>query len=182
MGFAPAWQRKAAARSSRVVAPGAARSWPSKGAKMPGKPRPAREPRAEEGGHAPAGKVNATEQGKPDQRLGRSRRLTRSIHFQEAYNQGRRWVGRLMVLWLRTGEGAALRLGVVAGRKVGGAVARSRAKRLLREAYRRERHRLSGDVDVVLVARRAIVNASWDEVTEELNRLSEQAGLTDAEE
>ncbi len=119
--------------------------------------------------------------GKPDQRLGRNRRLTRTSLFQQTYEQGRRAVGRAMVLWLREGEGASLRLGVVAGRKVGGAVQRARAKRLMREAYRRHRHCFSGPFDVVLVARRGILEAKWDEIVSELLALAKRVGLAAAD-
>jgi ribonuclease P protein component len=82
-----------------------------------------------------------------------------------------------MVLWLREGDGASLRLGVVASRKVGGAVQRAQAKRLMREAYRRNRHRFSGSFDVVLVARRGILKTRWDDIVNELLELGRKAGL-----
>ena len=82
-----------------------------------------------------------------------------------------------MVLWTRSGVGAQLRLGVVASRKVGNAVERARAKRLLREVYRRNRFALSGNVDVVLVARHAILRAEWNSLTEEFLRLAANARL-----
>ena len=113
----------------------------------------------------------------PDQRLSRRQRVTRTAHFREAYAQGRRWIGRTMVLWLRAGEGASLRLGVVTSRKVGESVARSRARRLLREAYRRHRHRFSGPYDVVLIARASILRAPWGDIVAELLRLAALAGL-----
>ena len=109
--------------------------------------------------------------------LRRDRRLRHSAQFQEAYRQQRKWVGRFMVLYLRAGEGAALRLGVVASRKVGGAVARARAKRLLREAYRLQRSSFQGNWDVVLVARRSVLDVKRPEVDKELRRLAQQAGL-----
>jgi len=114
----------------------------------------------------------------PGQRLDRAQRLTRSALFHEAYAQGRRQFGRFMVLWLRSGEDAALRLGVVTGRKVGEAVERNRARRRLREVYRRHRHLFAGARDVVVVARRAILEASWTELSEELLTLARRAGLT----
>lgn len=82
-----------------------------------------------------------------------------------------------MILWLREGEDAALRLGVVTSRKVGGAVARTKARRRLREAYRQVRYRLKGPVDVVLVARRAIQDAGHEDVMNELLKLAGRAGL-----
>ena len=82
-----------------------------------------------------------------------------------------------MVLWLRSGEGASLRLGVVTGRKVGEAVERNRARRRLREVFRRHRHLFAGSWDVVLVARRAILDASWADLSAELLALSRRAGL-----
>jgi ribonuclease P protein component len=130
---------------------------------------------APESGQVPQGPLPGP--AKPDQGLGRNRRLTRTSLFQQTYAQGRRAVGRAMVLWLREGEGASLRLGVVASRKVGGAVQRARAKRLMREAYRRYRHRLSGPFDVVLVARRGILETRWDDIVSELLDLAQRVGI-----
>ena len=113
----------------------------------------------------------------PDQRLGRPQRLIPSALFHEAYDHGRRQFGRFMVLWLRSGEGASLRLGVVTGRKVGEAVDRTRARRRLREVYRLHRHLFGGPWDVVLIGRRAVLEASWADLSAELLALARQAGL-----
>lgn len=115
--------------------------------------------------------------GAPDRGLSRHQRLTRSALFAEAYSQGRKWVSRTLVLYLREGEGASLRLGVVSSRKVGKAPYRNRARRLMREAWRLNRHRFSGDVDVVMIARAAAARASYREVEEDLLRLARKAGL-----
>ncbi|NLE67028.1 MAG: ribonuclease P protein component [Lentisphaerae bacterium] len=114
---------------------------------------------------------------KPDFRLRREQRLLRAGLFEETYAQRRNAVGRHMVMWLRKADDAGLRLGVVASLKVGGAVARNRAKRRLREAFRRHRHEFSAGVDVVLVARRGADRALWKEFEEELLRLAGQLGL-----
>ena len=111
--------------------------------------------------------------------LGRKQRLRHTAQFQQAYDQDRRWHGRLMVLFLRSGPDASLRLGVVASKKVGNAPERARAKRRLREAFRRQRAGFAGRTDdVVLVARRSILDAPWDAVVAELRKLAAQAGLT----
>jgi ribonuclease P protein component len=109
--------------------------------------------------------------------LRRAQRLTQTRLFEETYAQGRAVHGRWMVMWLRAGEGAALRLGVVTSRKIGGAVQRARARRRLREAWRLNRWRFNGAFDVVLVARRGILQARWDDVQSEVLGLAERAGL-----
>lgn len=109
--------------------------------------------------------------------LARRQRLTRSALFREAYAQGRRFTGRFMVLWLRENPDSALRLGVVASRKMGEAVARNRAKRRLREVYRLNRHLFAGKADVILIARRPIIKAAWKDLEPDLLRLARQAGL-----
>jgi ribonuclease P protein component len=59
------------------------------------------------------------------------------------------------------------RLGVVTSRKVGSAVIRNRARRLLREAFRRHQHALKGPLDVVLVARASIAGKRAGEVEQD---------------
>ena len=110
--------------------------------------------------------------------LCRKQRLQHTAQFKETYDQNRRWHGRHMVLFLRTAPDASLRLGVVASKKVGNAPERARAKRRLRDAFRRNRSRFTATTDdVVLVARRSILSADWDAVVSELLKLAAQAGL-----
>jgi ribonuclease P protein component len=74
-----------------------------------------------------------------------------------------------MVLFLRRAPDASARLGVVASKKVGNAVERARAKRRLRELFRRHRPLLPPGFapDIVLVARRAILSAPWPRLVAE---------------
>ncbi len=110
--------------------------------------------------------------------LSKKQRLTKASLFREAFAQKRSFVGRWMVLWLREGEGAALRLGVVTSKKVSKrAVDRNRGRRRLREAFRTNRDQFHGEVDVVIIARRNILNATQAEVEDELLHLSYKAGL-----
>lgn len=48
------------------------------------------------------------------------------------------------------------RLGVITSRRIGGAVVRNRARRLVREAFRIHRARLHGGCDLVIIARKSI--------------------------
>lgn len=110
-------------------------------------------------------------------KLSRKQRLTASKLLLETFEQNRRFAGRLMVMWIRSGDDASLRLGVVAGRTIGGSVERHRAKRRLREAFRLNRHRLQGKCDIVLMARDRINGATWPELQAELIELAGKAGI-----
>jgi ribonuclease P protein component len=73
-------------------------------------------------------------------------------------------VNPLFVAFVLVSKVGSLRVGFVASRKVGGAVERNRAKRLLREVFRSHGPRPELSVDVVVVARGAIVGADYGSV------------------
>ncbi len=83
-----------------------------------------------------------------------------------------------MIMRTRDGDGADRRLGAVAGKKTfPRAVDRSRAKRQIREAFRKVRHRLDDKVDYVLIARRRILEAGPGEIQGDFEKLASRKGL-----
>ena len=89
------------------------------------------------------------------------RRLSRSAEFERVYRQGRSKANRFLVLYAfpreddddaRTPQDGP-RLGLSVSRRVGGAVERTRVKRVLREAFWAEAERLPAGSDYVVVAR-----------------------------
>ena len=71
------------------------------------------------------------------------RRLSRSAEFERVYRQGRSKGNRFLVLYAfpREDDSEGPRLGLSVGRRVGGAVDRTRVKRVLREAFWEEARR-----------------------------------------
>jgi ribonuclease P protein component len=117
------------------------------------------------------------------------RRLSRSAEFERVYRHGRSKGNRYLVLYAfpREEEGEdGPRLGLSVGRRVGGAVERTRVKRVLREAFWEEAGRLPAGSDYVLVARpealplveregTAAVRASLAELVDDLGGSSREA-------
>ncbi len=111
-------------------------------------------------------------------RLNRASRLGQNRDFTRVRQQGERLaLGCLIANWHRLPDGASPRLGVVTSRKIGNAVARSRARRLLRESFRQHQHELSQPVELVLVARNSIVGKKFAEVEKNLLTTLNRAGL-----
>jgi len=81
-----------------------------------------------------------------------------------------------VILYVAPGDGPP-RAAWVTGRRVGGAVARNRARRLLREAWRTLWSRVEGDRDLVFVARGPFGRATAHEVTEEIEDLLAKADV-----
>ena len=108
----------------------------------------------------------------------RSRRLKQQGEFARARAQGQRLVcGCLIANVLPRPGRLEARLGVVTGKSVGNAVARNRARRLMRESFRLHQHDLPGPFDLVLVARSSIVGKKMAEVEQDFLRVLRQARI-----
>jgi len=84
--------------------------------------------------------------------------IRRRAEFQQVYERGARVHGRFSTLFLLPNKLPIGRLGIAATRKLGGAVARNRAKRLIREVFRR--NNIASGFDVVVVPKRELLDAS----------------------
>ncbi len=105
----------------------------------------------------------------------RRKRIARSSDFARLKEEGRREVcGTLILNWLPADR---LRLGIVTGRKIGSAVIRSRARRLLREVFRQHQHEVSTPVSMVLVARHSIAAHGLEAVRRDYLRALSRARL-----
>ncbi len=101
----------------------------------------------------------------PEATLKPREKLTSGADYRRVFLRGLRLDGALFTLLAADNPHGFARLGLAASRKVGGAVARNRAKRLLREAFRRNKPRLA--VDLVFVAKRELAEKTLAEVERE---------------
>jgi len=85
-------------------------------------------------------------------------RIRRRAEFQQVYERGTRIHSRYCTVFILPNERPVGRLGIAATRKLGGAVQRNRAKRLIREVFRR--NKIAQGFDVVVVPKRELLEAS----------------------
>ncbi len=98
-----------------------------------------------------------------------SQRVRKRAEFLRIQDGGQRVSTPRFVLILSASVvPGAPRLGITASRRVGNAVVRSRAKRLLREAFRATRELWPAGIDLVVIVKRAPGEAKLDSVVAEL--------------
>src|SRR5436190_20952292 len=108
----------------------------------------------------------------------RAMRIRQGRDFSRVRQEGQRLVlGCLIANWRRLPPQASTRLGIVTSGKIGNAVVRNRARRLLRETFRVHQHDLAQPVDLVLIARSSIVEKDFAGVEKDFLTTLRKAGL-----
>jgi ribonuclease P protein component len=105
-------------------------------------------------------------------------RLTRANEFEAVRASGKSIHGKLLVLGVLEHASTGLpRIGIITSRRVGGAVSRSRVRRLIREAVRPTRHQLAEGIWLVVVAKHSASRATAAAVQREWTQLCDRARL-----
>jgi ribonuclease P protein component len=95
-------------------------------------------------------------------RFDRNARIRRRVEFQRVYERGARIQSRYSTLFVLPNPYSNCRLGIAATKKLGGAVLRNRAKRLIREAFRR--NRIGAGLDIVVIPRVGMLKAAFADI------------------
>lgn len=109
-----------------------------------------------------------------DQTFAADRHVRRRPEFQRIYERGERVRARLMTVMIRANDRPVSRLGIAATRKLGGAVVRNRAKRLVREVFRRAN--VPAGLDIVVIPRPEMLDAEYRVIQAEFGYVLRRAG------
>lgn len=91
----------------------------------------------------------------------KTRRVRHRLEFQRVFDFSLRAKGRYTTVLVAPNGSGTARLGIVASRKLGNAVRRNRAKRLIREIFRRGAVLPGKGLDVVIIPRRELFDAQY---------------------
>lgn len=113
--------------------------------------------------------------------LRRALRLTEHADFERVRKQGKTWRERLLNVGVHPNGLETSRFGFIVTKKLGGAVQRNRAKRLMRESVRLCADRCRTGFDVVLIARNEVADATYRDVQDAILGTFRKAGLLTVE-
>lgn len=102
--------------------------------------------------------------------MNHTEKINRNYLFRRIYRVGKNRVTPYFAVYLAKNRLKKNRLGITTTKKIGNAVQRNRARRVLTEAYRLLEDELPTGMDIVIVARTKAVYAKMQPVKESLSR------------
>ena len=105
------------------------------------------------------------------------KKLKQNSDFRRIYGRGEAFVNPAFVAYAFTNRSGNIRLGITVSKKIGGAVERNRAKRLLTAAFAETVGNISPGYDFVLVARTRILKTKSTQIAAALEKMLGEAGI-----
>lgn len=103
--------------------------------------------------------------------------LCKNNDFRRAYSKGKSYVTPVVVIYVRKNRMRLGRVGITTSKKIGNAVERNRARRVIREAYRQLAPQVRSGFDLVFVARGKTPFVKSTEVKKHMEKQLRTAGL-----
>jgi len=100
-----------------------------------------------------------------------SQKLKKNEEFRYVFSAGSRKSGSYVILYMLPVKQDSNRVGFIVKKKIGNAVQRNRIKRILKEIWRNRCNLLISGYDIIIMARKKIIQASFTEVETELEKL-----------
>ncbi len=106
----------------------------------------------------------------------KSNRILHRAEFREVYAKGRKIQAKFFTAFVLQNSLERVRLGITATRKSGKAVNRNRARRLVREVFRKHKSRIAANLDIVVNVKSQLCDADYWDVEADFLAFIEKAG------
>lgn len=100
----------------------------------------------------------------PDERFPKSARLLKREQFRRVYQNGSKLHAKYFTAFVLPNAEGQPRLGITVTRKIGKASKRNRARRLVREVFRRNKWRIDRGIDIVINVKGELLEASYQDL------------------
>lgn len=107
----------------------------------------------------------------------KSQTLKENKDFRRIYYRGKSKASSALVTYAVKSRLPYTRVGITSGKKIGGAVERNRARRLIRAAFSQYENRLNGNWDIVFVARTRTTQVKMQTVAEQMEAQLKELGI-----
>ena len=101
-----------------------------------------------------------------------SESLKKNHQFQFVYKNGKSYVNKYLVMYIKENGLERNRIGISVSKKVGNSVVRHRVTRLIRESYRLHESVFNSGLDIVVVARSVAAQADYEKIESALLHLA----------
>lgn len=109
----------------------------------------------------------------------KSTTLKENKDFRRLYYRGKSEASSSLVTYAAKNRLSESRVGITSGKKIGNAVRRNRARRVIRAAFSELEDKLNGDYDIVFVARTRTTFVKMQEVKQQMSAHLKSLGVID---
>ena len=110
-----------------------------------------------------------------DERFEKSDRILNRSGFRRVYENGRKYQAKYFTAFVLLNSEQHARLGITATRKVGKAIYRNKARRLVREVFRKNKWRIRPGIDIVINVKSNLAAAGYYDLEGDFIRFLENA-------
>lgn len=103
--------------------------------------------------------------------------LKKNKEFNRLYSRGKCYVSKSLILYILPNRSYKKRIGITTSKKIGKAVDRNRARRVIRESYRKVLKNIKPGYDLVFVARKKTTHIKSTEVLSTMKEQLKEAGV-----
>ena len=108
----------------------------------------------------------------------RKYRIKKNKDFQTVFKNGKSIANRQFVIYmLQNPVEQEFRIGLSVSKKIGNAVTRNRIKRLIRQVFLEEKHRIKSGKEFIIIARKPAADMGYHEVKNSLDHLFRKAKI-----
>ena len=107
-----------------------------------------------------------------------SQSLKKNADFQNVYKCGKSFANKYLVMYVKENDTDFNRVGISVSKKVGNSVVRHRIKRLILESYRLHEDMFNSGLDMVIIARAAAKDRTYEEIKSAVLHLGKLHNIT----